>query len=362
MTLGTLGYDDFFEAGRAEAGLAEFAVGRVLSGSRGAYRVSDGDREYRATVPGRVAYRAASLSDFPAVGDFVAFQEAGEGKAVVRGILPRKSVIRRRKGDRTSGRTEEQVIAANVDMAFVVESFGRDYSLNRLERYAAIARDGGVSVSAILNKADLVPEEELCAAIREIGERFPGMAVFATSVRSGVGIPELRAALIPGRTYALLGSSGVGKSSLTAILTGADDIRVGEIGERSERGRHVTTSRETYVLSNGAILIDNPGIREVGLADASEGVRESFEDVEAYAKDCRFADCTHVHEPGCAVLAALESGLLDRERYENRVALGKEAEFAASTAADRRKKDRDFGKFMKTAKEDLRRYKDGFSE
>jgi ribosome biogenesis GTPase len=177
-----------------------------------------------------------------------------------------------------------------------------------------------------------------------------------TSVATGEGVSTVRDALEKGKTYGFLGSSGVGKSSLINRLLETDGIRTGAIGSHSERGKHVTTAREMYFLGNGGIVIDNPGMREVGLTDTETGIEESFDEIASLSEKCRFADCTHEHEPGCAVLAALESGTIDRDKYDNYLRLRKEADFFGLTAVQKRSKDRQFGKFIDTAKKGLKKY------
>ncbi len=363
MTLEDLGYDDFFESKRAERGSEGVRVARVIAQTRGGYRVKDADGEYVAKVTGKRMHIASSREDYPAVGDWVELSDVAGGQAVIQQILPRKTVIRRKsvgKGGGYEGKSDVQIIATNVDVAFVVEAVDRDYNLNRIERYCAIARDGGVRSAVILNKTDLIPEEERASKIAEIRGRFGDIDVMTTSVATGEGVSTVRDALEKGKTYGFLGSSGVGKSSLINRLLETDGIRTGAIGSHSERGKHVTTAREMYFLANGGIVIDNPGMREVGLPDAEAGIEESFDEIASLAGNCRFADCTHEHEPGCAVLAALGSGEMNRERYENYHRLRKEAEFFGSSALERRDKDRCFGKFMKTAKKDLKKRKGSY--
>ncbi|NTW29827.1 MAG: ribosome small subunit-dependent GTPase A [Candidatus Moranbacteria bacterium] len=363
MTLEDLGYDDFFESKRAGRGSEGVRVARVIAQTRGGYRVKDADGEYVAKVTGKRMHAASSREDYPAVGDWVELSDVAGGQAVIQDILPRRTVIRRKsvgKGNGYEGKSGVQIIATNVDVAFVVEAVDRDYNLNRMERYFAIARDGGVRPAIILNKMDLIPEEEREAKIAEIRGRFGNIDVMTTSTVNGEGVGSVRNAIEKRKTYCFLGSSGVGKSSLINGLLESDGILTGEIGSYSGRGKHVTTAREMYFLTNGGIVIDNPGVREVGMTDTETGIEESFDEIASLYEKCRFADCTHEHEPGCAVLAALGSGEMNRERYENYHRLRKEAEFFGSSALERRDKDRSFGKFMKTAKKELKKRKGSY--
>jgi ribosome biogenesis GTPase len=246
------------------------------------------------------------------------------------------------------------VLATNIDVAYIVQSVGRDYSLNRYERYFAIAREGGIKPAAILNKIDLISREELDLKLTEIKERLGDVPVLATSTTTLEGLDDLKNNIIPGKTYCFLGSSGVGKSSLINLLIGEGTIKTGDISEYAERGRHVTTSRQMYFLSSGGIVIDNPGVREIGLADGLPGGDGIFQEIAALGKKCKFDDCTHTHEPGCAVLSAVKSGTLDEGQLANYVALKKEAGHNEASKLEKRNKDRQFGKFVNKAKKDLR--------
>lgn len=348
--LENFGYGDFFEANRAQAGLGDFSVARVTAEHRGVYKVINQKGEFLAKITGKQMFGAVSREDYPAVGDWLAIEELSAGQAVVRGILPRKTIIKRKN----INKDEVQVIAANVDVAFVVESVNRDYSLNRLERYLSIADSGGVKPIIVLNKIDLLSEEELKEKSDELKKRFKDVDIVLTSTATDVGLGKLEGCIEMGKTYCFLGSSGVGKSSLINKLLGGAVIKTENIGESTGRGKHATTSREMYFLQSGGIVIDNPGIREVGMTDVESGVDKLFDVIVSLAKKCKFVDCTHVHEPGCAVVAAVKSGKLDEGKYRNYVGLKKEVEHYELSALERRRKDRNFGKFIKSAKKTLR--------
>jgi ribosome biogenesis GTPase len=348
LKLEDLGYGEFFEANRANLGLAGFSVARVIT-----------DGEYLAKITGKQMFAARSREDYPAVGDWVVITDLGEGQAVIHSVLPRKTIIKRKN----SGRTNEiQIIAANIDAAFAVESVDGDFSLNRFERYFAIANDGGIKNVVILNKTDLISQKDLEERMAQIKNRFGDIDIIPTSTVADAGLNELKKYIEKGKTYCFLGSSGVGKSSLINKLIGKEIIGTKEIDSRTDRGRHTTTSREMYFLQSDSsvslavngIVIDNPGMREVGMADAGAGIDDLFNEITALALDCKFADCTHAREAGCAVRAAIESGKLDEEKYNNYAKLKAESDFYEMNELEKRQKDRNFGKFLKTAKKQLK--------
>lgn len=325
----------------------EDQTARVIALHKGSCVVKNSDGEYFATITGKLKFDASSKEDFPAVGDLVEIDTLGNDQAVIKKILPRRTMIKRNRGD------EVQVIATNVDVALVVESTDRDYSPNRFERYISLIKDGGATPAIVLNKTDLLSPAELEARMSELSERFPSLDIIPTSINEDKGLECLAGYIAPGKIYCFLGSSGVGKSSLINKLIGNEAIETGDISAYSGRGKHTTTSRQMYFLKSGGIVIDNPGMREVGLADASAGVDDLFDDMTALAKECKFADCTHVHEPGCKVLEALNAGRLDGGRYENYLRLKKETEYYEMSELEKRESDRKFGKFLKKAKKDL---------
>ncbi|MFC1783213.1 ribosome small subunit-dependent GTPase A [Planctomycetota bacterium] len=305
-----------------------------------------------AKITGKQMFNALSREDYPAVGDWVTITDLGEQQAVIHQILPRKTIIKRK----ASGKNDIQVIAANIDVAFVIESVDRDYNLNRFERYFAITRDGGIIPAIILNKIDLISNEELESRIDQIKNRFGDIDFITTSTVNNEGLDELKAYIAKGKTYCFLGSSGVGKSSLINKLIGKEVIKTSQISTHTDRGRHTTTSREMYFLENGGIVIDNPGMREVGMTDVGDGIDSLFDEIISLARKCKYVDCTHIHEPGCAVLSAIKTGRLDEDRYNNYLGLKKEAEYYEMTELEKKQKNSQFGKFVKKAKKELRRY------
>lgn len=346
IRLEDLGYSAFFEAKRQALGLDGYAVARVIAEYRGAYRIKDPARECLAAITGKQMFDSMSREDYPAVGDWVAATELDAEQAVIHRVLPRKTILQRKYSDRS----ESQVIASNVDAVFIIESVDRDYNLNRFERYLAIVTDGNIRPIIILNKIDLISEAESDLKASQTRKRFKGVDVIRTSAIQEKGIEELAAHISRGETYCLLGSSGVGKSSLINKLLGDEIIRTSTISSHTGKGMHTTTGREMYFLENGGILIDNPGMREIGMADAGAGIENVFAEIAALAKKCRFVDCTHIHEPGCAVKEAIRSGRLDEGKLSHYLKLKKETEIYEMTKLDKRTKDRELGKYIKGAK------------
>ncbi len=354
------GYNEFFESKRKELNLGEFSIARVVSEHRGLYEVINQNSRFLARITGKQMLNASSREDYPVVGDWVAITELDKEQAVIRAILPRKTIIKRKKGDKDKikNRIEVQAIGANIDVAFIVESINRDYNLNRFERYFAITKDQGIKPVIILNKIDLISKEELELIISQIKERFNDTDIILTSILKEKGLDELRAYIEKGKTYCFLGSSGVGKSSLINKLIGTDLIKTGDISKYSDRGKHVTTRREMYFLENGGIVIDNPGIREVGVTDIKVGIDDLFDEIYELGKNCKYNDCTHISEPGCEVLKAVKEGRLDKSKYDNYTNIKKESDFYEMSDFEKREKDHDFGKFIKKAKKDFKKIKE----
>ena len=346
------GYDEFFELERVRLGAVVENVVRVTAEHKGVYEVVGASGSCRAVVTGKRMLTATGRDDFPAVGDWVVIKDGEDATKVIVDILPRRTTLHKRYG----GKDEAQLISANVDVAFIVESTDRDYSLNRFERYLVLARQGGVKPVFILNKSDLSSESDMAQAVSDIRQRFEDVDVLVTSTVTHAGLNALTDYIQQGKTYCFVGSSGAGKSSLINKLLDDDLIATQAIGEKSGRGMHTTTSREMYVTGSGGIIIDNPGSREVGVVDSKTGVVEVFSDIEDIARQCKFQDCHHEQEPGCAVQDALRDGTIAASRYENYMRLQKENKHYEMSSYKRRQKDKKFGKFVKNAKAVLKKY------
>lgn len=320
--LASLGWNDrlsnLYEPYAADG---DVVAGRVSIQHRGAYDVLTELGELRCEVPRRLVYEAATSADLPVVGDWVVVSpRPDDGAGTITAILPRLTKFSRKTAFKV---VEEQVLAANIDVAFLVASMNEDLSLRRLERYLILAWESGARPVIVLTKADLHPAPADAAA--EVATIAGGVAVLAISSVTGVGLDDVAAELGPGLTAVLLGSSGVGKSTLVNRLMGEDLLATQEI-RGDGTGRHTTIRRELIQLPGGGLVIDTPGIREVQLWVADGGIDEAFEDVTRLFADCRFSDCAHDHEPGCAVRAALADGSLAADRWESYLAL--EAELA----------------------------------
>jgi ribosome biogenesis GTPase / thiamine phosphate phosphatase len=311
--LGMLGWDDEWNAAFAPYRADGLEPARVAVQHRGAYDVLKSDGEVRARLPTRRRTRAAApAAELPVVGDWVALDLTTSAAPTIRAVLPRRTKFSRRAAhDPGSDAVREQVVAANVDVVFIVAALNQ-LSVRLLERYLTLAWESGARPVLLLTKADLVSDADSVAA----GVANLGVPAHPISVRTGLGLDEVRSYLAPGVTTALLGPSGVGKSTLVNTLAGEDRLATGEVGVDGS-GRHTTTRRELIVLPEGGLIVDNPGMRELHLWVADEGLEETFDDIAALAAQCRFSDCRHEGEPECAVQASLADGRLSQERWRS---------------------------------------------
>jgi len=306
-----------------EAERADVAPARVVAQQRNCWRVAGIFGERLAEATGKLRLEAEEGADWPAAGDWLAVELRGSSDmAAVRAVLPRQNRFARKAPGK---KIEEQVIAANVDTALVVSALDGDFNPRRVERYIAQCWESGVRPVLLLNKADACENANERAA--EIERVALGAAVYVVSAKTGEGVEGVELLLKPGQTFVMLGSSGVGKSTLTNRLLGQSLQKANEVRANDARGRHTTTTRELFVLPCGALLIDTPGLRELHLWNADEGLAQAFAEIEQLADRCRFKDCRHETEPGCAVQAAVQAGTLDAARFENRRKLLREQEF-----------------------------------
>jgi ribosome biogenesis GTPase / thiamine phosphate phosphatase len=345
-----LGWDYWFEEQARVSCDPAGGVGRVAAVDRDQLLLLNEDGAFRAKLSGKYMYQSMSSAELPCVGDWVCVERSPADQfGRVHGVLARKTSLRRKAAGES---VEFQMIAANVDVVIVVQSCHYDFNFKRLERYLVMARDGGATPCVLLTKTDLVEPAVVAALVAQIASAAIDVPVLTLSNVTQEGMTELRGTLEPGKTYCFVGSSGVGKSSLINGLVGREVLATKVVSGTGE-GRHTTVRRELIVLENGSMVIDNPGMREFGVLSAGGGIEASYADITARAGHCQFRDCMHTNEPGCAVLQALESGEMDAEHYENFLKLKRESEYHQLSYAEKRKKDKDFGRFIKSVKKDL---------
>jgi ribosome biogenesis GTPase len=344
--LAELGWTPELEAAFATQRAAGRRPARILVEHQGAYTVRGAEGEGTAAVSGRFRFETQGPEDFPAVGDWVAIEGTLEREtATIHAVLPRRSAFTRLGAGR---RSDGQVVAANIDVVLIAMGLDGDFNLRRLERYLAVGWSSGALPVVVLTKADRCTDVD--GHVVAVGAVAPGVPVLALSALTGVGMEALGEHLRPGTTGAVLGSSGVGKSTLVNALLGTEALATAEVRAGDDHGRHTTTRRELVLLPGGACIVDTPGMRELGLIGGGEGLGEAFADIDEIAGDCRFSDCRHDREPGCAVTAAIGDGRLTSDRLTARRKLEREA--AKSEARRRsgsRQEARRFGRMVRDA-------------
>ena len=354
MKLDDLGYNDKIEKSRIENNLEDFDIGRVISEHKERYIVKTEKGEFEAEITGNLRFSAKGREDFPAVGDWVALTIYDSGFSVIHGILPRFSIISRQA---VSQFGEVQIIATNIDYAFLIQAVDRDFNINRLERYLTICYSSDVSPIIVLSKTDLIDEQRMNGILNDIKLRIKNVPVIAISNETQNGYEAIKKTIEKGKTYCMLGSSGVGKSTLLNNLSGRTIMRTNTISQSTNKGRHVTSHRELIILENGGILVDNPGMREVGIADTTSGLEITFDKIVSLSQNCKFKDCTHTRETGCSILEAVEKGDIDKNSYENYLKLEREKAHFELTVVEKRKKDKELGKIIKNYKKGMNKNK-----
>ncbi|MDO9514127.1 MAG: ribosome small subunit-dependent GTPase A [Elusimicrobiota bacterium] len=346
MRLEDFGYNAFFEESRAFLRLPISSLARVTSCHKDTYAVAGEQGEYASKITGKIFYTAMAKENFPVVGDWVSLSGLEENHPTIKVILPRKNILLRRAAEGF----DQQPIGANIDAAFIIQGLDRDYNLNRLERYLTAVTNCKIKPVLVLNKTDLISEEELRSRISMIRQRFARLHIIPSSGITAGGISGLKKFIRKKTTYCFIGSSGVGKSSLINSLTGENTLAIGAVSEFTKKGTHTTCHRSLLLLDNGGIVIDNPGMREFGLAGESAEIdsAEIFSRIETIALKCRYSNCSHGGESGCAVRNAIDSGELDEAKYLSYIKLKKEMEHNTMTDLEKRRKDKKFGKFCKT--------------
>jgi len=346
MNQETLGLNSWLKKELDHDKLREYQLARVTAVDKDSYIIKSEGTESRAELTGKLMYSANSPLDYPTVGDWVYVQYFDDNSfAVVHDLVPRKTVLKRKA---PGNKTEIQLIAANIDTAFIMQSLDLNFNLQRLERYLVVISESKIRPVILLSKSDLISKDEIDEKFLEIRKRIPDIKTVSCSNLSNSGLDTVRELLVEGETFCLLGSSGVGKTTLLNNLIGEEVFHTQSIREKDAKGRHTTTRRQLSILDNGAILIDTPGMRELGAFGVESGIDTTFNEISEFSQQCRFTNCTHTQEKGCAVLAALQDGSIPEKRYENFMKMTRESKHYSMSYMEKRRKDRDFGKMHKS--------------
>jgi ribosome biogenesis GTPase / thiamine phosphate phosphatase len=344
MKLIDLGFTSDLSDFLKEQNLTEFTIGRVTQEHRERYVVSDGEKEYDAEITGNLRFSASSRTDFPAVGDWVTMVVYDSEKAIINKILPRSSILERQAVGKFG---ETQIISTNIDVAFIMQAITNNFSINRLERYLTLCYSANIEPVLVISKIDLSTGQEINDAISDLKKRDRAVKYILLSNLTLEGLDQIMRFIRKGKTYCVIGSSGVGKSTLINNLLKKNILKTGHISLSTNKGRHITEHRELFVLENGGIIIDTPGMKEVGMTDNESGIKSTFQEILDISLKCKFPDCKHINESGCAVIDALNRGSIDRESFENYQKIQKENERFRTTVAEKRKKEKVFGKMIK---------------
>ncbi|MFH1942406.1 MAG: ribosome small subunit-dependent GTPase A [bacterium] len=346
MTLEALGFNAWFKDQTDAAKLNAYTLARVITVNKDNYIIKSEEKEVKAEITGRLMFSADSGLDFPTVGDWVYAKYFDDDSfAVIHEIFPRRTVLRRK----TPGRKiDYQLIATNIDTAFIMQSLDSNFNVRRLERYLVMIHEGGIHPVIFLSKSDLLSRRTLEEKLAEIRSSMPNVRVMTFSNLDPQDIEKVRECFKPGETYCLLGSSGVGKTTLLNNLLGEEVFKTLPLRVIEGKGRHTTTRRQLSFLSNGAMIIDTPGMRELGNIGAESGLDATFDEIARLTDECRFTDCTHTVEDGCVVLAALASGILSADRYNSYIKMKKEFAFHERSYFEKRQREKAFGKLCKS--------------
>jgi len=348
-----LGFDKWFQERLDPERLEGLEIARVVEVHKNSYKINRGEQDIIADLLGKLAYGAMSPMDYPAVGDWVLVNLYDDDSfSIIHTILPRKSLLKRK----TSGKKIDfQVIAANIDVAFIIQSLDANFNINRLERYLVMVNESNIRPVVLFSKRDLLASEDIAARTNRIKEIMPHLPVHSFSNENENGLKNVKDMLESGLTYCLLGSSGVGKTTLLNNLMGESLFKTETVRQKDSKGRHATTYRQLTKLACGAMVIDTPGMRELGNISVETGLEETFAEIIALSEACRFNDCTHINEKGCAVLKAVEDGRLSEKRYQNYLKMNKESMYNEMSYLQKRQKEKQFGKLCKSVMKDKRR-------
>ena len=341
-----LGFNKWFLDRVDPAKLIDHQIARVITVNKDSYTINDGNGDVSAEVTGKLLFSADSQLDYPATGDWVIAQYYDKNSfAIISEIVPRKSVLKRK----TSGKKIEfQLIATNIDTGLIVQSLDTNYNLRRLERYLVMINESDIEPVILLSKSDLLPFGEIDKKVTEIHALVPDIRVVPFSNEDNTSLKIVKELLVPWKTYCLLGSSGVGKTTLVNNLSNEVRLKTHSVRKKDGKGRHITTRRQLISLKNGAMIIDTPGMRELGNFAVDTGIHSTFDEIADLSKQCLYNDCSHTQEQGCSILDALKNGIISQERYQNFVKLNKESAFYEMSFLEKKRKDKKFGKFVKT--------------
>lgn len=352
MTLTDLGLTDEITSFIKNNNLSDFSVGRVTQEHRERYIVSTGENEFDAEITGNLRFTADSRADFPAVGDWVTMTLYDSDLAIIHKILPRKSVLERQ----TVGKFgEKQIISTNIDVAFIIQSIDNNFNINRLERYLTICYSAGIEPVLVISKIDLATETDIRNACSKLENRDRKVKYILLSNLTQQGLDQILAVLQKGKTYCVVGSSGVGKSTLINNLLKKNILKTAQISQSTNKGRHTTDHRELFVLENGGIIIDTPGMKELGMTDNIEGIKTTFQEIFDLSLRCKLPHCKHIDEKGCAVIEALNNGTIDKDSLNNFIKIQNEQLRFQTNIVEKRKKDKEFGKMVKNYKKDIKK-------
>lgn len=341
-----LGFGKWFQEHIGPVDVETFDIARVLAVHKDSYIINNGEKDVFAELIGKMLFSAASPIDLPAVGDWVLATFYDKGTfSIIHDVLPRKSLLKRKTPGK---RIDFQLIAANIDAAFIVQSLDANFNLRRLDRYLVMVQDSNIDPILLLSKSDLLSAKDIENRVAEIHQTMPFLQVQSFSSKNEFGLKNVTDLLVPRKTYCLLGSSGVGKTTLLNNLIGEAIFATKAVREKDSKGRHATTHRQLIKLECGAMLIDTPGMRELGNFAVETGIDETFTDIAAFTGQCRFNDCSHMNEKGCAVLKAVENKEIPEKRYQNYIKMKKESIYNEMSYSEKRQKDKQFGKLCKT--------------